>query len=545
MDPRTRRLVTLGVLGLLVVGLLVGAWRNSSQAAETASPIREEQQLAEKYVPVVIVRVQEEECGPGEPYRPVPVTAVLGDPQVRLVAPDGRVVTKAPTARDLAGLGDGYYLDFPGDPLEPDCDFEEWFRSKQDVPTAVNARIATDPDHPGMLVLQYWFFWVFNDWNDKHEGDWEMIQLVFEADDVAEALTTQPESVAFAQHDGVEVAEWDSPKVLREGEHVAVYPAEGSHAAYFTQSQWFGKSAAAGFGCDNTGLSDGLDATLLRPSVVMVHDTTPWLTYGGRWGEIAPSFNNGPTGPNLKEQWTHPVTWQEEKGRDSAVALPTAMSSAEETFCTLTAAGSLLFIEMLANPLLVLVTGLIIVVLVWLLVRSTTWRGSPPEPDRERSAGQILAGGLDLVRHNLGPFSAVILALMGLLLVSYWVQIILQRPVPTSDLTRVGAPDLTGGDWLGLLLAGVVTFLLAALCVSVAVGITPGLPDPDTAVVARSRGARRGVWRSVVTYLALTACVVTVVLIPLAVFLLARWAVSRRRSSRTNGWGRPDGGAGR
>ena len=37
-----------------------------------------------------------------------------------------------------------------------------------------------------------------------------------------------------------------------EGDHVVVYPAQGSHAAYFTQSQWFGKSAAAGFGCDDT-----------------------------------------------------------------------------------------------------------------------------------------------------------------------------------------------------------------------------------------------------------------------------------------------------
>ena len=35
MDSRTRRLITLAVLGLLVVGLVVGAVRNSSGAAET------------------------------------------------------------------------------------------------------------------------------------------------------------------------------------------------------------------------------------------------------------------------------------------------------------------------------------------------------------------------------------------------------------------------------------------------------------------------------------------------------------------------------
>ena len=47
----------------------------------------------------------------------------------------------------------------------------------------VYAHVATDPGHPGQLALQYWLFYVFNDWNNLHEGDWEMIQLVFDADD--------------------------------------------------------------------------------------------------------------------------------------------------------------------------------------------------------------------------------------------------------------------------------------------------------------------------------------------------------------------------
>lgn len=524
MDSRTRRLITLAVLGLLVVGLVVGAVRNSSGAAETEAGA--EAELAEQYVPVVIVRVQEDECGPGEPYRPVPVTAVLNDPQVVLRAPDDSIVTKAPTAKDLKGLGEGYYLDFPGDPLDPGCDYEEWFRTKADVPTAVNARIATDPEHPGMLALQYWFFWVFNDWNDKHEGDWEMIQLLFEADDAAEALAGEPESVAFAQHEGSEVAEWESAKVLRDGDHVAVYPGEGSHAAFYTQSQWFGKSAEAGFGCDNTGLSDGLDATLLRPEVVLVDERTPWLAFGGRWGEKAPSFNNGPTGPNLKEQWNNPVSWQLDKGRETSVALPAALSSAEEAFCDLTAGGSLLFIDLLADPVTVIIGLAIGLGLVVLLVRSTKWRGSPPEPDRERSAGQILLGGIDLVRHNLGPYSAMIFALMALLLVSYWIQLVLQRPAPTTDLTLVGAPNTSGWDLLALSVMSLITVLLAALCFSTVIGITPDLPDPDTATMARSGAARRGVWRSLASYVALALCVITVILIPLALYLIPRWAVA-------------------
>ena len=49
----------------------------------------------------------------------------------------------------------------------------------------VYAHVATDPAHPGKLALQYWLFYVFNDWNNLHEGDWEMIQLVFDASTAA------------------------------------------------------------------------------------------------------------------------------------------------------------------------------------------------------------------------------------------------------------------------------------------------------------------------------------------------------------------------
>ena len=33
----------------------------------------------------------------------------------------------------------------------------------------------------------------------------------------------------------------------------------------------------------------------------------PWIAFEGRWGELQPAFFNGPTGPNLKTQWTEPI----------------------------------------------------------------------------------------------------------------------------------------------------------------------------------------------------------------------------------------------
>ena len=319
-------------------------------AAAAGDPVSE---LAERYSPIVVIRDQPTSCEEGEPYLPAVVETVLGQPDVVLRGPQGEVVP-APTAADLAGRGDGWYLDLPGNPLAPECDYENWFneRSPQYAPT-VYARIGTDPDHPGKLALQYWFWWVFNDWNDRHEGDWEMIQLLFDADSAEAALTTLPASAAFAQHEGSETAEWTDPKLLRVDDHVVVYPAQGSHAAYYTQAHWFGKSAAAGFGCDSTR-AEGVE---VRPEVVVLPDAPTgefaWLDFTGRWGEKAPSFNNGPTGPNTKTQWTHPVSWQVEEGREGAVALPVVGGPAVDSFCDLTRAGSLLFIAALDSPVLV------------------------------------------------------------------------------------------------------------------------------------------------------------------------------------------------
>jgi hypothetical protein len=80
-----------------------------------------EQQLAEKYAPVAGLKQHEPCADVGEPYRPVPVETVLGLPDVVLLGPDGGVVKTAPTGADLYGKGEGYWLDFPGDPLHAGC----------------------------------------------------------------------------------------------------------------------------------------------------------------------------------------------------------------------------------------------------------------------------------------------------------------------------------------------------------------------------------------------------------------------------------------
>ncbi|MBI1352261.1 MAG: hypothetical protein GC156_14235 [Actinomycetales bacterium] len=432
--PTMPRLRIPRPLWLLV--LLAAAWFAAAPVSEAA--VDPAQQLADRYAPVVVVREQASACGPGEPYRPEPVESILGQPDVTLIGPAGERIP-APTAAQLAGKGDGWYLDLPANPLSPGCDYERWAATATaDLTPTVYARVAADPDHPGQLALQYWFWWVYNDWNDKHEGDWEMIQLLFDASTAADALAKTPVSTAYAQHEGSETASWDDPKLVRIGDHPVVYPGQGSHAAYYTQSRWFGKSAAAGFGCDNTAAP----GARVDPAVVLIPEKPSgpfgWLDFTGRWGQKAPSFNNGPTGPNTKTQWAHPVTWQLDEGRPAAVALPVVGGPAVDSFCNLAENASLLFIALLDQPILVVLVLLLATGLTVLLVRGTRWRTrGDTTPDRERRAGQVVTSSFVLLLRHLDRLWPILLVVALTTAGGLAVQQFALRRRPTGDPTDV------------------------------------------------------------------------------------------------------------
>ena len=330
----------------------------------------------------------------------------------------------------------------------------------------VYARVATDAGVPDQLALQYWLFWAYNDWNDRHEGDWEMIQLNFDTASTAEALAGEPATTIFAQHEGGEVATWSDPKVHREGDHIAVYPGQGSHASYYGQSVWFGKSAQSGFGCDNTSVGSGVSAQRLDPQVVMLTDQ-PWLSYTGHWGEQAPSFNNGPTGPNTKTQWETPIAWTQDEGRPDAVELPAAPGASVKMFCTLTEAGSLAYINALGSP--VRVSVLLVLALAFLswLVLSTRWRSvDPSRLWQPRRVGETMVSAGGVLRRHPQAFALLVvgqLAAVGLLRAAVgWVN----RPQPSTDLT-----DVTGAA-AGPVAWAANTTLLVLITASIATAAT-------------------------------------------------------------------------
>jgi hypothetical protein len=521
-----------GVLAVLaVLAVLVGAGMPAGAAAAATDPLAE---LAARYAPIVVVRDQAQPCGDGEPYRPTPVTTVLGNPEVVLRGPDGEQVA-GPTAADLVGKGDGWYLDYPGNPLDPGCTYEQWFRTAAaGVQPTLYARLGTDPAHPGKVALQYWFFYTFNDWNDKHEGDWEMVQVVLPAATAEAALGVTPESVAYAQHEGSQVSPWEGGGLIRVGDRPVVYPGQGSHAAYYTQATWFGKSAAAGFGCDNT-TAPGLE---VQPQIEVIPPGEPpttgpfaWVSYAGRWGEKAPSFNNGPTGPVTKTQWDSPITWQEEEGRTSAVSLPPAPGPALRGFCSLTAAGSLLFIDLLDQPVLVIGVLLVLLIVVVLIVRRTRWRHAGSEdPDRTRQAGQIVTAAFGWVRHHLGAVLGISAVVFTVLIGSAIARAVLLAPRPGTEITDIYS---TAGRWLAQLGLVVVAVIVLLLIGWVAASVIALVRDDAEGRSPSPGAALRAGWRQRSAILAAIALLVatslmtgSLVLLPVAGWLVSRWAVA-------------------
>ena len=287
------------------------------------------------------------------------------------------------SADDLAGLFE-YHLDFPGNALDPGCDYERWVRRlAEDSEPAVYAHVAAESGHPGRLALQYWFFYAFNDFNNTHEGDWEMVQLVFDAPDAEAALEQEPVAIGYSSHEGAENADWDDDKLeLVDGAHPVVYPAAGSHANKFTDALYLGSSAEQGVGCDDTRGPH----VELRP-VVKTIPATPrrrqrrsWIGFEGRWGELQKAFFNGPTGPNLKTQWSEPIEWSE-GWRDRSYAIPTGGvlgSGATDFFCSAVETGSKALVQLLRNPVpLLLALAALLAIAIFAATR-TTWRPAVP-----------------------------------------------------------------------------------------------------------------------------------------------------------------------
>ena len=135
-----------------------------------------------------------------------------------------------------------------------------------------------------------------------------------------------------------------------------MHPAAGSHANFYEDALYLGTSAEQGFGCDDArNPADDLSLTIaVVPSdPAAARAEYPWLGFEGRWGQREEAFYNGPTGPNTKTSWTHPISYQEQNGRDLSYAVPVGGlfgTSATDFFCETVSSGSEVVRKLFDNP---------------------------------------------------------------------------------------------------------------------------------------------------------------------------------------------------
>jgi hypothetical protein len=525
MRPR-RLLVLLPALLLLALSPVAHA-----ATAESAG-----EELAEKYVPITELR---EETDPPcdtsqEQYQPTSVETVLGNPTVLLqheAAQGGGLTTirRAPTAAQIAGLGEGFYLNLEGRALGDTCVYAKAFKkliSEGKAPAVTYAHIAREAGHSG-FALQYWFFWYFNQFNDLHEGDWEGMQITFEAKGPARALHEEPSEIILFQHAGGERASWEDGKVQKEGTHPIVYPAAGSHATFYDSAVYVENGQhGSGLGCDNTTgpLRELALAPILMPEQVVSKGPFAWTSYYGRWGEKEKGFNNGPTGPQTKTVWREPFAWMEAQ-RTTSPRLPggtLAGPQVTKAFCGAVAAASELINLDAQSPPAAAATVVLVLVLLVLFVGVTKWR--PVDIDtlrRRRALGQILRAARQFYGRHWRVLVPVALAALVLIGATNLLAGLI------SESTRRGSSGvhLAWADLLEQLVRPVAQALVAAIVIVVA---REALRSREVGFRAALGGVRERFWRVVGAQLLATLGVLilalTVIGLPWAIWKLVSWS---------------------
>ncbi len=210
---------------------------------------------------------------------------------------------------------------------------------------------------PQGKVLQYWYLYIYNDFLNHHEGDWEMVSISLGTDD-------RPVEVAYSNHHGGVRRRWED--VPRVGESPLVYVARGSHAGYFRFAsgghpligelsagrlpaalffviyarrianvfiKWLQRVPGIRLFRDNPPADPAFDTTAPSEKVgVRVHpeviemiegDPTPdsdlwWMRYRGFWGSTRPRLlgSVGVIGPwastsSRDLRWREPLRWME------------------------------------------------------------------------------------------------------------------------------------------------------------------------------------------------------------------------------------------
>lgn len=218
-----------------------------------------------------------------EYLRPMSPEVFLNSSSLKLHTEGGEVSISDDALSLLASsaeLGPYHYLDSRYGGLDDDGVIEAF---TEEGAGNITAFVHVERDG-GLYLVQYWFFYAFNYGPlNRHEGDWEMFQVVLDE-------AQRPLYAMVSQHGSGERMAWDD--LQAPDGHVPIFVALGSHANYFAP------------------LSDDPDEHAFQPervSLVMMNGTaTPWMLFQGKWGEWGGEYGQllgrrGPNGPMFRQ----------------------------------------------------------------------------------------------------------------------------------------------------------------------------------------------------------------------------------------------------
>jgi len=274
-----------------VFSLFLGSFTTTVNAADI--------DIAQQYAPILYFE-KDETCFP------VDVSYHIDNSYLFQVG-NTEPISYSPSESDLSSYSaDEYqycYLDNQKGTVNDNGIINDYQSQENTLGYTVYYRVYTES---GTTIVQYWMFYAFNKGElNQHEGDWEMVQVVIPSGD--------SKWVAYSQHNGGQKATWG--QVERDGDHIKVYVARGSHANYL-------RSYSGKLGVANDIV--GSNGKILKPGEYTLEslEEQGWLDFRGRWGECGDDISDvvgaivlgqiGPEGPMYREggaMWENAVSW--------------------------------------------------------------------------------------------------------------------------------------------------------------------------------------------------------------------------------------------
>ena len=230
-------------------------------------------QLATKYAPVLRLTS-------GEHYRPLRLEDYLTKAVLRGGSPPHGTLEQAePTLFSLPVTTATTYLDIRGaEPNSHPADYpviEQQLEGARPRPT-VYFHLAYQPSKK-RVAIEYWLLYLYNDFYDQHEADWEGVTVVLQ--------NGVPLGATYSQHQGGKWIAWSA--LSKTGTHPIAYVARGSHADYPKAGRYSVRVCWTldGHHCATSpraDIADGGGATL-QPTA---YDLLPFAGagYTGSWG---------------------------------------------------------------------------------------------------------------------------------------------------------------------------------------------------------------------------------------------------------------------